>query len=87
MLELTALSKEDPTLTINEWDAQNGLVYRAGPNPMGHPEETNTTSSLLEYIQNYKQGNTIFVLKDFHLHFDKILNIRLLRNAWNKLKR
>jgi SpoVK/Ycf46/Vps4 family AAA+-type ATPase len=26
-------------------------------------------------------------LKDFHLHFDKILNIRLLRNAWNRLKR
>ena len=87
MLELTTLSNEDPTLTINEWDAQNGLVYRTGPNPIGHPEETNTTSSLLEYIQNYKQGNTIFVLKDFHLHFDKILNIRLLRNTWNKLKR
>jgi AAA+ superfamily predicted ATPase len=87
ILELTALSQEDATLTINEWDAQNGLVYKTGPTPMGHPEETNTTSSLLEYIQNYKHSNTIFVLKDFHLHFDKILNIRLLRNAWNKLKR
>lgn len=87
MLELTALTKQDSTLTINEWDAQNGLVYRAGPSPVGYPEETNTTSSLLEYIQNYKRDNTIFVLKDFHLHFDKILNIRLLRNAWNKLKR
>jgi len=29
---------------------------------------------------------SIFVLKDFHLHFDKVLTIRLLRNAWNRLK-
>ena len=66
MLELTALSSQDPTLTINEWDTQNGLVYRSGPTAMAHPEDTETTKSLLEYIQNYKHGNTIFVLKDFH---------------------
>jgi AAA+ superfamily predicted ATPase len=28
----------------------------------------------------------IFILKDFHLHFDKVINIRLLRNLWNILK-
>lgn len=85
--ELTALVERDPEISIHEWDAQNGLVFRSGKNGINHPEETKTTTYLLDYIQNHKQTDTIFVLKDFHLHFDKVVNIRMLRNAWNKLKR
>jgi AAA+ superfamily predicted ATPase len=89
MLELTTLSNlEYNALNIVEWDTQKGLLFRSGKTKIGFQEDTTkNTSDLLEYIQNYSQTNTIFVLKDFHLHFDKILNIRLLRNAWNNLKR
>jgi len=85
--ELISMRDADPGVSIHEWDAQNGLVYRSGETEMHHPEETKTTAFLLDYIQNYKHPDTIFILKDFHLHFDKVINIRLLRNAWNKLKR
>jgi SpoVK/Ycf46/Vps4 family AAA+-type ATPase len=85
--ELLSLSDRDPGIAIHEWDAQNGLVYRIGANEGVHPDETKSTSYLLDYIQNYKHTDTIFILKDFHLHFDKVINIRMLRNAWNKLKR
>jgi hypothetical protein len=85
--ELIGLTQKDPDVTIHEWDVQNGLVFRAGCNNLNHPEDTKTTPELLRHIQSYKFPNTIFVLKDFHLHFDKVLNIRLLRNAWNSLKR
>jgi ATP-dependent 26S proteasome regulatory subunit len=85
--DLYSLQESSPDITIHEWDAQNGLVCRAGKTDIAHPEETRQTVSLLEYLQKYKFGNNIFVLKDFHLHFDKTINIRLLRNSWNKLKR
>jgi len=86
--ELTTLREQNPDISVHEWDAQNGLVYKGGPDAsISHPHETANTAALLEYIQKYKQGDSIFVLKDFHLHFDKVINVRLLRNAWNKLKR
>lgn len=85
--ELTALRETNPEVSIHEWDAQNGLICRTAPKVINHPEETKTTAYLLEYLQNFNQEDSIFVLKDFHLHFDKVINIRLLRNAWNKLKR
>jgi AAA+ superfamily predicted ATPase len=84
--DLFTIREKDPSISIHEWDAQNGLVFKAGANEINHPEETKTTADLLKYIQNYKFPNTIFILKDFHLHFDKVINIRLLRNAWNVLK-
>jgi ATP-dependent 26S proteasome regulatory subunit len=85
--DLLTLREREPGITIHEWDAQEGLVCRAGENQYAHPEDTRQTVALLEYIQKYKYSNNIFVLRDFHLHFDKVINIRLLRNAWNKLKR
>jgi hypothetical protein len=86
--ELSTLRERNPDISVHEWDAQSGLVYKGGPDAsISHPHETANSATLLEYIQKYKQGDSIFVLKDFHLHFDKVINIRLLRNAWNKLKR
>jgi ATP-dependent 26S proteasome regulatory subunit len=85
--ELQAIREHEPEISINEWDAQNGLVFKSGPNEIVHPDETQITTNLLKHIQSYKYNDTIFVLKDFHLHFDKVINIRMLRNAWNSLKR
>ena len=76
----------DATVSVHEWDAQHGLVWKAGPKEVRHPEDTKMTAFLLEYLQGFNQKDTIFILKDFHLHFDKVINIRLLRNAWNELK-
>jgi len=84
--ELLTLREQNPQITIHSWDAQKGLVFISGESQTHHPEETRISTTLLEYIQNYKYDNNIFVLKDFHLHFDKVINIRLLRNAWNRLK-
>lgn len=87
--DMLTIHERNNDISIHEWDLQRGLVARvvAEGVPAHHPEETATTSFLLEYIQNFKAGNNIFILKDFHLHFDKTINIRLLRNAWNSLKR
>jgi hypothetical protein len=72
-------------VSIVEWDAQNGLIHRGGPEVV-HPDGTQISTDLLKYLQAYKHEKTIFVLRDFHLHFDKVINIRMLRNAWNPLK-
>ena len=86
--ELLEIRQLDPSVSVHEWDTQNGLVFRAGPHEISHPtEDTKVTTELLKYIQSYRHGNTVFVLKDFHLHFDKVINIRMLRNAWNSMKR
>jgi ATP-dependent 26S proteasome regulatory subunit len=87
--DLLSIREKSPDISIHEWDLQNGLVVKGAPAglPQQHPDETATTAYLLEYIQNYKYSDSIFVLKDFHLHFDKTINVRLLRNAWNNLKR
>lgn len=84
--ELNFLVEKNPAVVVNEWDAQTGLVFSAGAVEIHHPDDTKVSVELLKYIQTYKHAKTIFVLKDFHLHFDKVLNIRLLRNAWNSLK-
>lgn len=84
--ELLLLRQTRPDVSIHSWDAQKGLVFIDGENHINHPEETRISTTLLEYVQNYKYENAIFILKDFHLHFDKVINIRLLRNAWNRLK-
>lgn len=85
--ELLTLCEKNNSVSVHEWDAQNGLVFKAGPIPLNHPDELKVTTDLLKYIQTYKHDDSIFVLKDFHLHFDKVINIRMLRNAWNCLKR
>ena len=73
-------------LTVVVWDSQLGLVHRAGPQDRKYPSATSESADLLKYIQAYTYKNTIFVLKDFHLHFDKVKSIRILRNTWNILK-
>jgi AAA+ superfamily predicted ATPase len=100
--ELRSLVAGDEPISIHEWDCQNGLVFKASNIPghkIQHSvEKTKTSTDLLLYLQDYEErylpdgGDDyescacIFVLKDFHLHFDKVLNIRILRNAWNALK-
>lgn len=83
--DLTEEKKLQNHLTVNMWDAQHGLQFKFGIHEKAYPE-TLETSTLLKSIQNYTEGNTIFVLKDFHLHIDKVKSVRLLRNAWNTLK-
>ena len=73
-------------LTVHEWDAQYGLNYKAGPNAIAHPEATADSAEVLEYLQNLKTKNNIFILKDFTPFLDKVHNVRLLRNSWNILK-
>jgi len=85
-LEIADITKTNPDMSVHSWDAQQGLVFLAGAQQVQHPAETSTSTSLLEYLQKYKYTNNIFILKDFHLHLDKVINIRLLRNAWNRLK-
>jgi AAA+ superfamily predicted ATPase len=85
--EIIAIRDKHPEVTVNEWDVQNGLRYKSGPIEVFHPDVTKGVTELLQYIQAYKHGDTIFILKDFHLHFDNKLTIRMLRNACNLLKR
>jgi hypothetical protein len=100
--DIISIREKNPELSIHTWDMQNGLQVKSSPEtqpqmqqgqptdvylPAVHPEDTKTSSQLLDYIQNYRYDNSIFILQDFHLHFDKVINIRLLRNAWNRLKR
>lgn len=88
MLDMHKISASNSDITIHSWDALNGLVFRAGNNPVKHVIKDSPASvvELLKYIQNYAESDNIFVLKDFHLHFDKPQVIRGLRNAWNLLK-
>jgi hypothetical protein len=83
--DIINISSADNKVSIVEWDAQNGLIHRGGPE-VAHPDGTQISTDLLKYLQAYKHEKTIFVLRDFHLHFDKVINIRMLRNAWNPLK-
>lgn len=90
--EIAEIVVNKPNIIVHEWDYQKGLTFLAGAAEVRHPIGTKNSPELLEYIQNYQNVNdeedleNIFILKDFHLHFDKVLNIRLLRNSWNKLK-
>lgn len=85
--EILGIRENHPQVTVNEWDLQNGLTFKAGPVEVFHPEDTKGISELLKYIQSYKHADTLFILKDFHQHFDNKLTIRMLRNACNVLKR
>jgi hypothetical protein len=87
VMELNQLREKGEDISIHEWDVQYGLVQSHGQDTVIHPEDTQGPAELLEYIQTYKQPNAIFVLKDFHRHFDNALIVRLLRNCWNQLKR
>ena len=86
-------------IVLHEWDHQNGLVYSSDKKV--HKEGLNNSAALLQYIQNFSPRSVdssqnpgvyqepdkhIFLLKDFHLHFDKVINIRMLRNCWNLMK-
>jgi AAA+ superfamily predicted ATPase len=83
--DVLALTADMSDVTVYEWDAQNGLIRSKDREQVGGEETANTTH-LLKYLQAVTTQGNIYVLKDFHLHFDKVINIRLLRNAWNKLK-
>ena len=84
--EVASMVTTHPRVSVHVWDAQRGLQHHAGVNDTPHPASTATSTDLLEYLSRYRHENNIFILKDFHLHFDKVINIRLLRNAWNWLK-
>jgi len=71
-------------VTVNEWDTQNGLIR--SKDKTSHGDTLGNSTELLKYLQTYREQGNIFILKDFHLHFDKVINIRLLRNLWNILK-
>lgn len=86
LLELHDIRTTSPEISIHEWDAQTGLSYKAGPVPVSYPGDTKNVSDAITHIQRCTQEDVIFVLKDFHLHFDKPLIIRMLRNSWNMLK-
>jgi len=83
--DILTLSADMPDVGVFEWDAQNGLVDSKDKTPVGSEELLNT-AQLLKYLQSGGPRPGIYILKDFHLHFDKVINIRLLRNAWNRLK-
>jgi len=82
--DILALIGDQPDITVYEWDAQNGLVRSRDREALS--DDLSNSAQLLKYLQNVNTDGNIFILKDFHLHFDKVINIRLLRNAWNKLK-
>jgi AAA+ superfamily predicted ATPase len=99
-LELTKLSDINPEISVLEWDVKRGLVQRSGneklPIPAGGP--VGSASPLAApgkaidfitescFIADTPFKNCIYILKDFHLHFDNALIIRQLRNSWNCLK-
>jgi SpoVK/Ycf46/Vps4 family AAA+-type ATPase len=83
--DLLELFSNDQVTKLHAWDAQRGLV-NLKDNNQNHPEGLNNSTELLKYLQGYREEDNIFILKDFHLHFDKVINIRLLRNLWNILK-
>ena len=87
-LDIISLMKQDKHLRIHEWDAQTGLqeIVEEGKPKEEHPEETQVPADLLRYIQSYRATGCVFILKDFHKHFDKPIITRLLRNSWNALK-
>lgn len=84
--DLKVLRHDNPELAIHEWDSQYGLVCSSGPEDVQHPAKTEGVKDLLDYIQRYPKTKSLFVLKDFHLQFDKVGVIRQLRNAWKVLK-
>lgn len=88
MLDMHKINAANPDISIHSWDAVNGLVFRAGNDPVKHQIKDSPHSGveLLKYLQSYPKSDNIFVLKDFHLHFDKPQVIRAFRNAWNYLK-
>lgn len=82
--DIITLTEEHEDIIIHEWDAQNGLIRSKDREVLG--ENLQNSTELLRFIQNVKSQGNIFILKDFHLHFDKVINIRMLRNAWNLMK-
>jgi len=85
-LDIISLMKQDKQLRIHEWDCQTGLQEISEGARDEHPEETIVPADLLRYLQSYKATDCVFILKDFHKHFDKPIITRLFRNAWNNLK-
>lgn len=86
-LDIISLLSKNKELHIHEWDMQRGLQEISdAPDKEQHPDETTSPVDLLKYLQGYHSGNNVFILKDFHKHFDKPIVTRLLRNAWNHLK-
>lgn len=73
--QLNSEGAEVPTVSAKEYEE------------MQHNAElTSNITKIILYLQTYDVSNCIFVMKDFHMHFDNKLVIRHLRNAWNVLK-
>jgi SpoVK/Ycf46/Vps4 family AAA+-type ATPase len=83
--DILELFSTDEVTKIHTWDAQRGLINLKDTNQV-HTDGLANSTELLKYLQSYREEDNIFILKDFHLHFDKVINIRLLRNLWNILK-
>jgi AAA+ superfamily predicted ATPase len=86
IMHIPPADEKSPEVTVHEWDAQSGLVYKKGPNKIKHPGDTVESTTALEYIQRFNAADNIFILKDFTPFLDRPLNVRLLRNSWNILK-
>lgn len=90
--DIRRLSDIDNKIKVFEWDTVTGLsqVTRIKEEPVALSSHTgNSTTSevkkLLNQIRLVTSEHCIYVLKDFHLHFDKVDTIRQLRNLWNFL--
>jgi SpoVK/Ycf46/Vps4 family AAA+-type ATPase len=84
--DLRLLKNNAPDISLYEWDAQSGLVG-SSPNQERYAiAGTEFPKEVLKYIQKHQTNNSIFVLKDFHLEFDRSSVLRHLRNAWPLLK-
>jgi SpoVK/Ycf46/Vps4 family AAA+-type ATPase len=83
---LKMLKNSEPTLSLYEWDNQSGLTGGVVDQERYAVPSTAFPKEVLQYIQKHTVNNTIFVLKDFHLEFDRSNILRLLRNSWDLLK-
>lgn len=84
--DLRTLKANEPTLSLYEWDAQTGLIGTSPEQERYIVGGTEMPKEVLKYIQKHNVNNTIFVLKDFYLEFDRSSVLRHLRNAWPLLK-
>jgi SpoVK/Ycf46/Vps4 family AAA+-type ATPase len=84
-----------PDTAFHSWDLQSGLVCLTHniTHQEGNKVDLTGPAGMLDYLQRYRANEdpqsrvpNVFILKDFHLHFDKVINIRLLRNTWNLMK-
>lgn len=91
--ELKKLSTGDTVLTVYEWDCITGLYLKTLDNDVPHVvKDTTEPAKLFVAIQGIikNKEDTIFILKDFHLQFNKELKkadyVCLLKTLFPVLK-